>query len=339
MTTTEQQRAAADDRDAPALRRTGTGLRPRQPFFSEDFEELRQRLPAGAAPDDMGGAGLSLPRSTGSNVSSPTAPRPRRWRSTCTCTGSGWPPTCAGRATPPVSGSSPGGRGRRARRRPRRGGQRPAGPAVVEHAAERVDGGWEFTGHKIFGSLSPGLDYLGMHAMDTSEPANPRSCTPSQPRRRQVPHRRDVGHAGMRATASQRHDPRPHVHSRRAGRAGLPGGFRRSRHVSRGPVRMGAARLRRCLRGDRPTGVRRDVARVHQRPSVAFSRSMAYHPGVQHHVAEMRIAMEGLTPTSTECATTGRPGSTTASSGHSRSSPASTPWSTRPGRSSTAPST
>ena len=39
--------------------------------------------------------------------------------------------------------------------------------------AERVDGGWEFTGHKIFGSLSPVWTYLGIHGMDTSDPDNP----------------------------------------------------------------------------------------------------------------------------------------------------------------------
>ena len=40
--------------------------------------------------------------------------------------------------------------------------------------AERVDGGWEITGHKIFGSLSPVWTYLGLHAMDTSDPAAPK---------------------------------------------------------------------------------------------------------------------------------------------------------------------
>ena len=39
--------------------------------------------------------------------------------------------------------------------------------------AERVDGGWEFTGHKIFGSLSPVWTHLGVHAMDTSNPEAP----------------------------------------------------------------------------------------------------------------------------------------------------------------------
>ena len=63
---------------------------------------------------------------------------------------------------------------------------------------------------------------------------------------------------------------------------------------------------------------------VHQRNSIALTRSMAYHPGVQHQIAEMRIALEGCTPISTGCATTGRTVSITAMSGRSRSSPAST---------------
>ena len=40
--------------------------------------------------------------------------------------------------------------------------------------AEKVDGGYKFTGHKMFGSLSPVWDYLGMHGQDNSDPNNPR---------------------------------------------------------------------------------------------------------------------------------------------------------------------
>src|SRR3990170_4502591 len=40
--------------------------------------------------------------------------------------------------------------------------------------AERVDGGYRFTGRKMFGSLSPVWTRLGLHAMDTSDPNNPR---------------------------------------------------------------------------------------------------------------------------------------------------------------------
>ena len=45
----------------------------------------------------------------------------------------------------------------------------------------RVDGGWEISGHKIFGSLTPVWTYGGFHAMDSSDPATRRSCTASCP--------------------------------------------------------------------------------------------------------------------------------------------------------------
>ena len=39
--------------------------------------------------------------------------------------------------------------------------------------AERVTGGWRIHGRKMFGSLGPVWDRIGIHAMDTSEPAAP----------------------------------------------------------------------------------------------------------------------------------------------------------------------
>lgn len=47
-------------------------------------------------------------------------------------------------------------------------------PVLLSTArAERVDGGYRFDAHKIFGSLSPVWTRLGIHAMDTTDPANP----------------------------------------------------------------------------------------------------------------------------------------------------------------------
>src|ERR687886_2270149 len=40
--------------------------------------------------------------------------------------------------------------------------------------AERVEGGYRITGRKMFGSLSPVWTRLGLHALDTSDPAHPR---------------------------------------------------------------------------------------------------------------------------------------------------------------------
>ena len=36
------------------------------------------------------------------------------------------------------------------------------------------------------------------------------------------------------------------------------------------------------------------VDRMHRRGSIAMTRSMAYHPEVQHEVAEMRIDLEAI---------------------------------------------
>ena len=38
--------------------------------------------------------------------------------------------------------------------------------------ADRVEGGWQVSGHKIFGSLTPVWTYGGFHAMDSSDPSH-----------------------------------------------------------------------------------------------------------------------------------------------------------------------
>ena len=48
--------------------------------------------------------------------------------------------------------------------------------------AERVDGGYRFTGHKSFGSLTPVWTYLGLHGMDSSDPKAPKIVHAFMPR-------------------------------------------------------------------------------------------------------------------------------------------------------------
>src|SRR5262245_44214639 len=45
--------------------------------------------------------------------------------------------------------------------------------ALSTARAERVPGGWRIHGRKLFGSLGPVWDRLGLHAMDTSDPSRP----------------------------------------------------------------------------------------------------------------------------------------------------------------------
>ena len=40
--------------------------------------------------------------------------------------------------------------------------------------AEKVPGGYKFTGRKSFGSLTPVWTRLGLHGMDTRDPKNPK---------------------------------------------------------------------------------------------------------------------------------------------------------------------
>src|SRR5438874_3594487 len=56
-------------------------------------------------------------------------------------------------------------------------------PVLMSSArAERADGGYKFYAHKIFGSLAPVWTRLGLHAMDNSDPANPKVVHAFMPR-------------------------------------------------------------------------------------------------------------------------------------------------------------
>jgi alkylation response protein AidB-like acyl-CoA dehydrogenase len=162
--------------------------------------------------------------------------------------------------------------------------------------AERVAGGWEFTGHKIFGSLSPVWDYLGIHGMDVSDPANPQ-IVHAFVDRNATNYRIDEtwDTLGMRATTS--HDTileRTFVPDE-AVILVCPAGFA-------GAGLFHVALFAWALLGF--AGVYASIARrayddtiaaVHHRTSVALTRPLAYHPGVQHDVAEMRIHLEAMT--------------------------------------------
>lgn len=163
--------------------------------------------------------------------------------------------------------------------------------------AERVDGGYRINGRKSFGSLTPVWTRLGFHAMDTANPTGPK-----------------IVHAFMpRGTAGSRIVDTWDVMGMRATRSDdtvLDNVFIPDQYVAR-VVPAGAAGIDQFVISIFAWGVlgfasvyyglaQRAldlvVENVRERSSIALSRSMAYHPAVQHSIAEMVIELESIGP-------------------------------------------
>ena len=171
-------------------------------------------------------------------------------------------------------------------------------PALYSTAkAERVDGGYRFYGRKMFGSLSPVWTRLGLHAQDNADPANPKIVHAFLPRDTPGYHIDDTWDTvGMRATSS--HD------------TVLEGAFVPDKYIGRVvPADFAGADLFVLLLfiwveptfGNVYLGLARraldlTVESVKTKRSIAqMSRTMAYHPEVQHNIAEMVLALDAAT--------------------------------------------
>jgi alkylation response protein AidB-like acyl-CoA dehydrogenase len=161
--------------------------------------------------------------------------------------------------------------------------------------AERVDGGWEISGHKIFGSLSPVWDYLGFHAMDTSNPAAPQIVHGFLPRdatRYRIEPTWDV--LGMRATESndtifeKTFVPDENVP------VVCPAGFAGAGPMHLGIFAWGLLGFSAVYRAIAQRAYDITIETMPQRKSLALTRPMSYHPEVQHYVAEMRMKLETI---------------------------------------------
>jgi alkylation response protein AidB-like acyl-CoA dehydrogenase len=162
-------------------------------------------------------------------------------------------------------------------------------------SAERVAGGWEITGHKIFGSLSPVWTFLGVHAMDTSDPENPQIVHAFVPRDAtgyRIEPTWDV--IGMRATESNDtildHVFVPDEYVALV----CPTGFAGAGMFQLAIFAWGLLGFATVYSAIAQRAYDETVRNAHKRSSIALTRSMAYHPGVQHEIAEMRIALEAI---------------------------------------------
>ena len=163
--------------------------------------------------------------------------------------------------------------------------------------AERVDGGWRFTGRKAFGSLTPVWTRLGMHGMDSSDPKGPKvvhAYLPRDSKGYRIQETWDV--MGMRATRSDD--------------TVLEGAFVPDKYVVR-VVPAGVAGVDMFILGFFTWALvgfaniyyamamrARDVIveQLKTKTSIGLTRPMTYHPEIQHGVAEIAIAIESMGP-------------------------------------------
>ena len=171
-------------------------------------------------------------------------------------------------------------------------------PVLLSTAtAERVEGGYRFTGRKQFGSLTPVWTRLGLHGVDASDPEHPKIVHAFLQRDSAgylIKETWDV--VGMRATRSDD--------------TILEAAFVPDRYVAR-VVPAGAAGIDpfvlsvfawalmgfgNVYYGLARRALDKTIAAAKSKQSVALSRSLAYHPEVQHAIADMVIELESIGP-------------------------------------------
>jgi alkylation response protein AidB-like acyl-CoA dehydrogenase len=163
--------------------------------------------------------------------------------------------------------------------------------------AERVAGGYKFTGRKSFGSLTPVWTRFGLHGMDTSDPSSPKVVHAFMPRDTpgySIKETWDV--MGMRATRSDD--------------TVLDGAFVPDKYVARVvPAGFGGADyfvlsifawallgFGNIYYGLARRVIDLTVEHLKGKGSLALTRSMAHHPAAQHDVAEMVMELEAMGP-------------------------------------------
>ncbi len=175
-------------------------------------------------------------------------------------------------------------------------------------SAERVDGGWQISGHKIFGSLTPVWTLGGFHAMDTSDPANPRIVHGFLPRTSKGVQIIDTWDTlGMRATQSQDTVLDKAFVPDELVALVCPAGFAGAGMFHVAIFAWALMGFAATYLGAAKRAFDLVVAQLPTKTSIALTHSMAHHPEVQHNVAEMRIALDAaeamLEKTSTDWAT------------------------------------
>lgn len=171
-------------------------------------------------------------------------------------------------------------------------------PVLLSTAkAERVEGGYRFTGRKMFGSLTPVWTRFGLHGMDMSDPTQPKVVHAFLPRDTPgytVKQTWDV--LGMRATRSDdtvlENAFVPDCYVVRVLAPGAAGIDAFVLSVFAWAL-MGFANV---YYGLARRALDLAIASAKSKSSMALTRSMAYHPEIQHTIADMVIELESIGP-------------------------------------------
>ena len=161
--------------------------------------------------------------------------------------------------------------------------------------AERVAGGYKFTGRKAFGSLSPVWTRLGMHGMDTSDPAAPKiihAFLARDDKGYSIKETWDV--MGMRATRSDDTVLEgAFIPDERIARV-LPAGLAGADLFVLSIFAWALTGFANVYYGLAKRALELTVEHVKSKGSMAMTRSMAYHPEIQHGVADMVMELEAI---------------------------------------------
>ena len=169
-------------------------------------------------------------------------------------------------------------------------------PALLSTStAERVDGGFRISGHKMFCSLAPVWTRYGLHATWADADGGPKIIHAFLPRSQsgyRIVETWDT--LGMRATKSDD--------------VVLDGAFVPDEYIARivpagqvdpfvlGIFGWGLTGFANIYYGMARRAMDLAVAGIRNKTSLAVSRSMAYHPEIQHAVAEMALALDPIEP-------------------------------------------
>jgi alkylation response protein AidB-like acyl-CoA dehydrogenase len=169
-------------------------------------------------------------------------------------------------------------------------------PALLSTSkAERVEGGFRVTGHKMFGTLAPVWTRLGFHAAWADADGEPKTVHAFLPRSHdgwRIVETWDT--MGMRATRSDD--------------VMLEGAFVPDKYVARilpagsadafvlGIFAWGDMGFANIYYSIAQRAIDLALPGIKSKTSLAVSRSMAYHPEIQHAVAEMMLDFDPIGP-------------------------------------------